>query len=131
MLGLPAEQAQLQHHEEDRHPSNVVGAGDDIASEQEQQGTQQQGTQAGPLGESVDKNLEKPEDDRAKAIEEQMEQIEPVTVESSPEWGGGTLIEEEQDEAQEKIPLTPAVNPDKTSPKQKRHEKGERDQLRS
>ena len=68
------------------------------------------------MGESVDKNLERhadsrvalpsegeigaalnaatiePEDGRAKAIEEH---IEPVTIESSPEWGGGTLIEEE------------------------------------
>ena len=114
MPGVPAEQAQLQHHQEDRCPSNIVGGGDDIIPEKAQQGTQ-----AEPLRESVDKNLERhadnrvalssegeigaalnaatiePEDDRAKAIEEQMEQMEPVTVESSPEWEGGTLIEEE------------------------------------
>ena len=92
--------------------------GDDIVPEQAQQGTQ-----AEPLRESVNKNLERhadnrvalssegeigaalnvatiePEDDRAKAIEEQMEQMEPVTVESSPEWEGGNLIEEERSEA--------------------------------
>ena len=77
--------------------------GGDISLEEEQQGTQ-----AGPQGEGVDKNHGKstdkrvalpsegeivaaldattiePEDGRTKAMEEH---IEPVTIESSPEWG--------------------------------------------
>ena len=85
--------------------------GDDIVPEQAQQGTQ-----AEPLEEGFDKNIGKnidnrvalpsegeigaalnaatiePEDGRAKEIEEH---IELVTIESSPEWEGGTLIEEE------------------------------------
>ena len=81
-------------------------------------------TAEGEIGAALDAATIEPEDDRAKAIEEQMEQIEPVIVESSPEWGGGTLIEEEQSEAQENIPLTPAVNPDKSAPQMKTSRKG-------
>ena len=60
LLGLPAEQAQLQHHVKDRRPSNIGWGGDDIVPEQAQQGTQ-----AEPLGEGVDKNLVKNTDNRA------------------------------------------------------------------
>ena len=46
----------------------------------------------GEIGAALNAATIEPEDGRAKAIEEY---IEPVNIESSPEWGGGTLIEEE------------------------------------
>ena len=129
------EQEQVQLQQEDRSPSNIVGGRDETASEEEKPGAQ-----AGQLGEGVAKNLMEnpdnkaalttegeigaalnaatiePEGDRAMAIEEN---IELVTIESSPEWRGGTLIEEEQPEEQENIPSTSAVNPDVPAPQKK------------
>ena len=131
--GFPAEQAQLQHHMEDRRPSNIVGGGDDIVLEQaeplrgnvESQLDSRIALQSeGEIGAALDAATIEPENDRAKAIGEQMEQMEPVTVESSPEWGGGTLIEEEGSEAQVNIPLTPAGNPDKSAPQAETSRKG-------
>ena len=130
---------QHEPQQEDRSPSNVVGGGDETGSEEEQLGAQ-----AKQLGEGVDKNLVEnpdnrvaliaegeigaalnaatiePEGDRAMETEEN---INMVTIESSPEWGG-TLIEEEQPEEQENartgdIPLTSAVNPDIPAPQKK------------
>ena len=51
----------------------------------------------GEIGAALNAATIEPEDGRAKAIEEH---IEPVTIESSPEWEGGTLIEEERPEEQ-------------------------------
>ena len=51
------------------------------------------------------------------------EHIELVTIESSPEWGGGTLIEEEWPEEQGNIPLISAVNPDTPAPTKKKPQK--------
>ena len=51
-------------------------------------------TAEGEIGTSLDAAKIEPEDDKSMEIEEN---IELVTIESSPEWGG-TLIEEEQPE---------------------------------
>jgi len=97
-----------------------LGGGDETISEEAQPEAQ-----AEQLEESIHKNLVEnidsrtalpaegetgaapsagtvePEDDRAGATKEN---IEPVTIESSSEWEGGTLIMEEQPEEQENIP---------------------------
>ena len=75
----------------------------------------------GEIGATLDATTIEPEDDRAMATEENTEL---VTIESSPEWGG-TLIEEEQPEEQENartgdIPSTSAVNPNIPAPQKKR-----------
>ena len=101
---------------------------------------EQPGVQTDKLRENIDKNLVENSDNRAalevegeigaalnaatiepegdKALETE-ENIELVTIESSPEWGGGTLIEEEQHEEQENIPSSSAVNPDIPAPQNK------------
>ena len=73
-------------------------------------------TSEGEIGAALNAATIEPEDGRAKAIEEH---IEPVTIESSPAWEGGTLIEEERPEEQENIPLTSTVNPDMPAPQKK------------
>ena len=78
-------------------------------------------TAEGEIGTSLDAAKIEPEDDKSMEIEEN---IELVTIESSPE-GGGTLIEEEQPEKQENagtgnIPSTSAMNPETLAPQIKR-----------
>ena len=73
------------------------------------------------IGTALDATKIEPEDDRAMEMEEN---IELVTIESSPEWGG-TLIEEDQPEEQENagtgnIPSTSAVNLETPVPQGKR-----------
>ena len=66
-------------------------------------------TPEGEIGATSNAATIEPEGGRARASEENTEL---VTIDSSPKWGGGTLIEEEQPEEQENIPLTSAVNSD-------------------
>ena len=73
-------------------------------------------TAEGEIGAALNAATIEPEGDRAKAIKEN---IKLVTIESSPEWGGGTLIEEEQLEEQENIPSTSALKPDIPAPQKK------------
>ena len=73
-------------------------------------------TVEGEIGAALNAATIEPEGDRAREIEEN---IELVTIESSPEWGGGTLIEEEWLEEQENIPSTSAMNPDIPAPQKK------------
>ena len=75
----------------------------------------------GEIQAALDAVTIEPKDDRAMAIEENTKL---VTIESSPEWGG-TLIEEEDPEQQENvgtgnIPSTLAVNPENPAPQRKR-----------
>ena len=74
----------------------------------------------GEIGAALNAATIEPEGDRAMVIEEN---IDLVTIESSPEWGG-TLIEEEQPEEQENartgnIPSTSVMNPDIPAPQKK------------
>ena len=78
-------------------------------------------TTEGEIQAALDATTIDPEDDRDMATEEN---IELVTIESSPEWGG-TLIEEEHPEEQENagtgnIPSALAVNPENPAPQRKR-----------
>ena len=78
-------------------------------------------TAEGETGAALDAATIEPEDDRAMATEEN---IELVTIESSPEWGG-TLIEEEHTKEQENagtgnISSTSTVNPETPAPQRKR-----------
>ena len=78
-------------------------------------------TTEGEIGVALNAATIEPEGDRAIAMEGN---IELVTIESSPEWGG-TLIEEEHPEEQENagtgnIPSTSAMNPETTAPQRKR-----------
>ena len=70
----------------------------------------------GETGAALNAATVEPEGDRAREVKEN---IELVTIESSHEWEGGTLIEEEQPEEKENIPSTSAVRPDIPAPQKK------------
>ena len=116
MPGVPIEEEQVhpqlgghEAQQEDRSPSNIVGGGDETRSEDQPRAQVEQLreyvhknpveepnnrvalTTEGEIGIALDATTIEPENDRAMEMDEN---IELVTIESSPEWGG-TLIEEE------------------------------------